>query len=363
VLSRRLVESVVATAVLGLVFAAGSGGAPASCAWRLSPVVVPDGESTFSGVDARTPDDVWAVGAGVRFDALSTEKGATIAEHWNGRRWRLVATPAFEGALLDVAAVAADDAWAVGKRGDSPLVEHWDGQRWRVVATPHVRGPSRLSSVEARSPDNVWAAGSRLPREEAPNGSPLVEHWDGRRWSVVATPRWASSLDSPHVSLSSNSEVWTPCLRSRDGHRWRDARPPATRDKAWRCSGYLPLDAHDPDDVWVDFRPMWRWDGSRWQQHPLPDENIIIRALAAVSEDDVWAGGYFYVKEAEYGALYHWDGSRWRGSDTTFARKTKMSQVADLSELASADIWAVGGVRGINYENAAARAAHFSCRP
>src|SRR5438477_12750976 len=52
---------------------------------------------------------------------------------------------------------------------------------WRVVPTPTVRAVAGLDGVTAVSSRDVWAVGGGARR-------PLVEHWDGARWSVVASP-------------------------------------------------------------------------------------------------------------------------------------------------------------------------------
>src|SRR5262249_47139512 len=70
-------------------------------------------------------NDVWAVGDGI----------GTLIEHWNGTQWSLVKSPnpgmAFNN-LYGVAAIAANDVWAVGSSSDDPqnihvktLIEHW----------------------------------------------------------------------------------------------------------------------------------------------------------------------------------------------------------------------------------------------
>jgi hypothetical protein len=84
--------------------------------------------------------------------------------HWDGTRWLDVPTPdTSKGALLAVAALAADDVWAVGVHGSGAfldtgpvrgLIEHWNGSRWHVVPTPAI-GRSVLRSIAALSPNDV----------------------------------------------------------------------------------------------------------------------------------------------------------------------------------------------------------------
>ena len=113
----------------------------------------------------------------------------------------------------DVAAVAANDVWAVGTgavSGSRSLVMHFDGRRWRVVdlagVAPHASG---LSSVDAASACDVWAAGAKTPPGESYGSSDLVLHWDGTSWRPQPTPfdtlkhRYLNA-----VSAVSPKEIW-----------------------------------------------------------------------------------------------------------------------------------------------------------
>src|SRR5204862_547524 len=83
--------------------------------------------------------------------------------------------------LSGVAAVSANDIWAVG----GSLIEHWDGSNWSVVPSPSPSaGYSNLYGVAAVSANDVWAVGS----SGYDPFQTLTEHWNGRSWSVVPSP-------------------------------------------------------------------------------------------------------------------------------------------------------------------------------
>ena len=82
-----------------------------------------------------------------------------------------------------MAAVAADDAWAVGTTGNAygglqPLVEHWDGTTWSIVPSPN--GGSgidfdTLNAVAVAPGNGPWAVGLTFFRYAGPQ-VPLIEH-------------------------------------------------------------------------------------------------------------------------------------------------------------------------------------------
>src|SRR5258705_6948966 len=115
------------------------------------------GGGNLFGVSGSSASDLWAVGR--------TNSVHPIAEHWDGTRWRAVAQPIPIGALADVAAIAADDVWAVGNDNLVAVTEYWDGSAWTVVPAPSPTG-ALLSSVTALAPNDVWSAG----QYSAPNG-------------------------------------------------------------------------------------------------------------------------------------------------------------------------------------------------
>jgi hypothetical protein len=162
-------------------------------------------------VDGTSPRDVWAVGY---FDdpdlttgnSVTPQQGSLIV-HWNGRRWTVVPTPrgpdctpnmdtCYGGDhLTGVTAIASDNAWVVGERlhfwwdngvgkaTSLPLVEHWDGHRWSVV---HVPGYRPLNDIVAVSPTNVWAVGATgkpytwTDTSPEPPSTPLILHYSCR---------------------------------------------------------------------------------------------------------------------------------------------------------------------------------------
>jgi len=165
----------------------------------------------LSGVSVAAARDVWAVGAALP----SGGQARTLAERWQGRGWRRVPTPDRPSGvsfLNGVAAVSASDAWAVGlsRSPGGPartLVLHWDGRRWSITASPNAGpGNNSLESVAAASPKDAWAVGYH---DAAGVFRSLVEHWDGERWTIVRLPRLSGPGDGLNaVGASASGAVW-----------------------------------------------------------------------------------------------------------------------------------------------------------
>jgi hypothetical protein len=159
--------------------------------WSEDDAPIPRGvDAALRGVDAVTPDDVWAVG----WTAGPGGRLRSLALRFDGRAWRRVPTPnpgPGDHLLASVAAPADDEAWAVGwsvgsDGRDRPLILRWDGTRWRPVPAPEFEGRAQLVDVAAPEAGDAWAAG-RVTDDTETFGS-LVLSWDGERWTEVETP-------------------------------------------------------------------------------------------------------------------------------------------------------------------------------
>ena len=168
-------------------------------------------------VTAINGHDVWAVGQ----QAHNGSGDYSYAVHFDGRKWSEVPTPSplhkylvDQNWLTSVTALATDDVWAVGLTRDIDtgipdrvLTEHWDGKEWKVVPTPRL-DPNRnhdLWGVVAVAPNDVWAVGSNGIDFVGP---PLIEHWDGTRWSEIAAASVPAAGFLGVTSVNSTMELW-----------------------------------------------------------------------------------------------------------------------------------------------------------
>ncbi|MFC8087179.1 hypothetical protein [Streptomyces sp. NPDC057340] len=235
--------------------------------WRVVDAPAPDGiELAGAGlldVSARTADDVWAVGWLIVVDSEvpnPDKPGGTIQEthaeamlqHWDGEAWHLVPVP--DAASLwtySVNALADDDVWVSGYTSDDrPAMLHYDGSSWSRVPVPYDGVNGELTDLEARGPNDVWAAGRKLVDDEDP-GHALLAHWDGRTWKQVPTPADAGrvndlTLAPAGVVVAGEQPDGTPyVMRLRHGRWSRPSVPPGGTDG----SRYLTSVAWTPRGV------------------------------------------------------------------------------------------------------------------
>jgi hypothetical protein len=130
-----------------------------------------------------------------------------------------VGSPAFDQ-LYGIDALSATNIWAVGSSGAAgkPLVEHWNGTKWSIVAAPDKGATTELLGVTAISPTNAWAVGYDTP---AAGGHirTLIEHWNGHAWSVVASPNPIAGADNflKGIDAVSATNIWAVGSNGRPG--------------------------------------------------------------------------------------------------------------------------------------------------
>jgi hypothetical protein len=314
----------------------------------------------FLDVAAVSSTDVWAVGIG----------GGALAEHWDGTGWSIVPTPqpgiGYQSELRGVAAISPSDIWAVGlMRPDlasetTTLIEHWDGFTWSVVASP--APPPRpdvdprlarvwLVDVSAVAPDDVWAVGNA-------DGRTLIEHWNGREWSIVPSPSpgaYSNALEG--IAVRTSGDIWavgsyavtssaaTPnddLTEHWDGNAWKVVPAAGVYDGARHLDDVTMIGA---DDIWAaGGYETAHWDGATWAVAwtPFPpNAGGQLFALAALGRGDVWGVG-------NTGLIAHWDGTEWRAIPVPalLAAWGPGPVLYGAAATPSGEIWAVGDPPG-----------------
>lgn len=271
---------------------------------------------------AISPTDVWAVG----YDSSGT--GHTLAEHWNGSVWRVVATPGSPtnlnfNALSGVSAVSSRDVWAIGNggstfqgRSSATFVEHWNGTAWSVVPTPApVSTEPVLTSVVAISSTDVYAVGFDAGTTVNCNSYiPFVEHWNGTTWSIIRTVAPPCGATLAGVSASSSSDVWVVGSKEVlsgsngfaehfDGQTWRRVSYPNN-------ANVQAVVALSPTDAWAVSLLIAHWNGTSWTTVPSSSAGGVV-AITSLSPTDLWAVGSVNTTSPEHSFAEHYNGTAW----------------------------------------------------
>lgn len=264
--------------------------------------------------------------------SASAARAADAADAAAMASWRVTASVQARNQriqLSDVAADAANDAWAIGsarmanQASFQPVIEHWNGRAWQQVTLPasvlKTLGTSSVhATIGASAPANVWAFG---------NGGYWL-HWNGKRWTAGRLARPAPAALGPYVGsplVFSPSDVWAfGDYQTRSGtlvpygvhFNGQDWQPFTTSGHL----GFAAESAVSPTDIWALMNAgvsgsggaLTRWNGSQWAHVPLPSAltaSATLYSVYAHSDSDVWVGGK--AKRTGNGVVAHWDGATW----------------------------------------------------
>jgi hypothetical protein len=307
-------------------------------------------------------NDAWAVGG------YSPGGWAqTLAQHWDGTSWSIVASPApgQGGVFNGIAAVAPNDVWAVGfSQGVTQtvtLIGHWNGTQWATIPSPNVgQYANSLSDITAISANDIWAVGYyRLSNNVMQT---LTLHWDGISWSVVASPNFGSQTNIlTGVSAVSSNEVWAvgtynigvdgtlPLTIRWNGTAWNIVSVPNLGEHNADLSGVSAVSANDVWAVGMSFNGnlfrtlILHWDGGAWSRVSSPNPSSGLNWLHAVDSraaNDVWAVGYQSGGGPGRALILHWDGIAWSTvpNPSTGSGENSLRAV----DAAPGSVWAVG---------------------
>lgn len=183
--------------------------------WRVEPTPNPLGAhpSVLNGVACRPASTCTAVG--VKAGPVGNPLG-TLAERWNRTRWSIVPTPnpaGTRGSILTAVACQSGSACtAVGFASDragnptATLAERWNGNKWRIQPTPNPAGVpgSLLSAVACTSASACTAVGFTTDSSGNPTKT-LAERWNGAHWGIQPTPNPAGAASSLLVGVACTS--------------------------------------------------------------------------------------------------------------------------------------------------------------
>jgi hypothetical protein len=208
--------------------------------------------------------------------------------------------------LSGVVAGAGGRVWAWGvthgtdkEHPGGPLLEVWDGTRWSSLSVPG----NEIYGVAEPAPSDLWVAVTKR------QGGRLA-HWDGARWRLQAAMGFTGTSEASNVLLAlSPTDVWAVGEATvAPGHPASEGRR-----KPWLLNRLTAL----------------HWNGTRWRSVTMPSlgrgyGEAYLRLLKGASPDSIWALGDYarYHRKMVHGKrkwvpwhdglfLLHWDGKHW----------------------------------------------------
>jgi len=317
-------------------------------------------DNELRAVAASSATDAWAVGDKAHF--------GTLAEHWDGKTWGAVATPNLGNGyniLNGVADLAANNVWAVGQAATSngyvSLIEHWNGSSWTILSSPNVAGGQQnvLNAITAISATDIWAAG--YYQDSVSLGfQPLTEHWDGHKWSIVASPALPGSPSLFFgIAASASNDVWAVGRTGRkagqliehwDGLKWSVVSPPPAA-----YSVLYAVTVVSANDVWAVGESASQtltehWDGTKWSIVPSPNGSggfqSVLLGVAAVSGTNVVAVGFSGGGAPEQTLIEEWNGQSWSIVSSP-GPGNLTNGLRGVAALRTGQVWAVGAVSNL----------------
>ncbi|WP_069801984.1 hypothetical protein [Thermogemmatispora onikobensis] len=320
--------------------------------WCASPQGLSTNFTGF-GITGLSSHDVWSIGAGIM--------------HWDGRKWNVSFRPlSAQLVLRNIVEIAPDNIWAVGEQltnglASHPFTVHYDGKNWSVLSAPDGApgGKNTLVAVSGTASDNVWAVGFQVPTR-GPLSS-LIEHWDGKHWTIVKHPEPVSGLQFTSIKALASNDVWAvgygsvlrdgkgvnqPVIEHWNGQSWN---PVASPDLTPSGGGTLyAIDGTNSSNLWAVGSASNRllsehWDGQNWKiiDTPAvsPDSSNWLASVAVSSSGSVWVVGRVRDGSNTFQPfLGHWDGHQWQMLQDTADNAGELDQIAQID----GQYWIVG---------------------
>jgi hypothetical protein len=233
----------------------------------------------------------------------------------------LEAAPAYN-TIEAITGTSTNDIW-IGGTGKVPfgdkgtLVEHFDGKKWSIVPTPITRGD--VHGMSAVAPDDVWAVGN----DDRAGINALAMHWNGATWTQVPVAvegcvrvyrLWdIDATGSRPVAVGhclTKSDDAKAIVISYDGHGWH----------AEDIVGKRPKQIFEMSSVnWIG-RTAWaggmterghavalQLQHGAWVWTRTPKNAALLSGVAG-RPHDLWGVGHGWQNVL---LTMHWDGTKW----------------------------------------------------
>jgi hypothetical protein len=164
----------------------------------------------------------------------------SLANVWNGRKWRLISSPApgYYSTFSAVSCVRHGGCMAVGndqdQNGNHNIAMRWNGRKWRVITMPGgvgsgpglFLGDAGPVSVSCSRASNCMAVGTIYNRQH----DEVAVVWNGKAWRLtepVGTASFAGvSCLTPRFCMAVGQEVNLTLSEIWNGRSWRLLKSP-----------------------------------------------------------------------------------------------------------------------------------------
>ncbi len=245
------------------------------------------------------------------------------------------------------------------------LAERWDGTRWRIQPTPNLAGSpnSSLSAVTCSSRRACTAVGSAEARTAF---VPLAERWNGSRWSIEPTPRPPKAKNSELLGVScptsreciavgdydTASNVSYGFAERWNGSRWTLAGVVRPGARAFldsvSCSSASRCTAVGAYEITTTTLPLAeRWTAGRWRKQSTPGAGLLFGVSCPAFAQCTAVGSQPNGQSGESALLAMlWNGRRWKtqsvpeplGSTQGFLRGVSCPTVSSCAAAGWADL-------------------------
>jgi hypothetical protein len=221
-----------------------------------------------------------------------------LAERWNGRAWKILPAHAPAGATHSyfdaVSCTSAKSCYAVGSFASgstmgSPLVERWNGSKWSIMSSPNAAGAattalSGVSCVGTGAAVTCAAVGSYATRPEGNPYYAVTQRMVRGKWKAVPGPKVGNNQSNALTSVA--------------------------------CTGPKQCFAAGTRQSGAGAGLIERWNGSKWSvattATPRGATLSQFNGISCASRVNCVATGLFSKDFATHSALINrWNGRRW----------------------------------------------------
>jgi hypothetical protein len=241
----------------------------------------------------------------------------------------------FRSTVLSVAAAAvAALTVAVPAQASTPF--------WRVALTKHYGGASDFSgftTAVVSGAHDAWALGVNTAPPFGTAGTPVAQHWNGKKWLASSLPRGVTGaiIDA---SVVSSKSIWAITDNGGDVLHWNGTRWTVAKQlpgSALRLSGMTALNDRD---VWVFGETLdspyvdWHYNGRTWTS--VTGVGARVEEASALSASNIWGIAYGVNPVNPGSELVRYNGSRWV---VVTPKSLKGAEFAEIWAQSATSVW------------------------